>query len=608
MGASSSRPARVHVFNVPSSSPSVSPTTPRPPRRPAAFKLGHTRQASPQSINSSELDRPQPVDSSELDRLDAVAHDAFAKARHELELAEAAQEKAKSLRRVVVVHDAGGNRLSSPERKRSSKLPYEIKQVKNDTINDRDKGTPDAWIPRHPELVRLTGRHPFNAEPPLDVSEMCGFITPTALHYVRNHGAVPKLDWDSHRLSIGGLVANKLTMSMDELVQRESIKFSMMMVCSGNRRKEHNVIKNTAGFHYGAGAACNTVWKGVPLRALLIEAGFNDAEAKFVHFEGCDSLPKCSGKGYATAIPIATAMDPAHDVIIAYEQNGERLMPDHGFPIRALVPGHTAGRSVKFLTTITVSDKDSDNYYHYYDNRVLPTLMEAEEAEAGRWYHNPSNIIYELNVQSVLTSPMHMQIEDIVGGKTIKVKGFAYNGGEPIKLVEVSADNGKTWEMANLTAEEVPNAYGKCWSWVWFELNMPIDKLWCGSTDDWKEKFLVCRAWDTMNQRQPEQPAWNIMGMMNNSWFKIKYELMCHPDTGLPAVKFLHPTMPGPGNLGGWKEERMGEASAKALRRAANTMVFLGRLRRKSKEARRSREAIANSSAYEIGKSLGMSG
>ncbi|CAG8716143.1 19776_t:CDS:1, partial [Racocetra fulgida] len=72
------------------------------------------------------------------------------------------------------------------------------------TIDPRDVGTPDDWIPRHPEMVRLTGKHPFNAESPLSLLMDQGFITPVPLHYVRNHGPVPKLHWDTHRLVVDG--------------------------------------------------------------------------------------------------------------------------------------------------------------------------------------------------------------------------------------------------------------------------------------------------------------------------------------------------------------------------------------------------------------------
>ena len=122
----------------------------------------------------------------------------------------------------------------------------------------RDKGTPDEWIPRDGRMVRLTGRHPFNSEPP--VAELTRhnpsnpFLTPGNLHIVRNHGTVPKLNWDTHRLSIEGpLVETPVSLSMDELTTHyPTTEFPVTISCCGNRRKEMNMIKQTIGFNWGS--------------------------------------------------------------------------------------------------------------------------------------------------------------------------------------------------------------------------------------------------------------------------------------------------------------------------------------------------------------------
>ena len=86
-----------------------------------------------------------------------------------------------------------------------------------DEVDPKDAKTPDAWVPRHKDLIRLTGIHPFNVEPHLTDLMNAGTITPAPLHLVRNHGAVPRLDWDTHKVTIGGLVDKKLSLSMDQL-------------------------------------------------------------------------------------------------------------------------------------------------------------------------------------------------------------------------------------------------------------------------------------------------------------------------------------------------------------------------------------------------------
>ena len=238
-------------------------------------------------------------------------------------------------------------------------------------IDARDADTPDNWVPRHPDLIRLTGRHPFNVEPPLTMLMDAGLITPPAIHIVRDHGAVPKLDWDTHTIEIGGAVSNPLTITMDELSKMETISFPCTVTCAGNRRKEQNMTKQTVGFNWGAAATGCSVWTGVPLRNLLLKAGVKDKEngARFVCMEGADKLPNGY---YGTCLGIDQAMDPTMDVIVAFEQNGQRLIPDHGYPVRMIIPGWIGGRMVKWMTKITITEKESDNYYHFFDNRILP--------------------------------------------------------------------------------------------------------------------------------------------------------------------------------------------------------------------------------------------
>ena len=132
-----------------------------------------------------------------------------------------------------------------------------------------------------------------------------------------------------------------------------------------------------------------SVWRGaplrdVPLRDVLRRCGGVERGARYVCFEGADDLPGGDGGGcgYGTSIALKRAMDPTMDVMLAYMQNGEPLLPDHGFPVRVIVPGCTAGRMVKWLRRIVVTTAESDNYYHYRDNRFLPSHVDAELADA----------------------------------------------------------------------------------------------------------------------------------------------------------------------------------------------------------------------------------
>ncbi|OWY91249.1 Nitrate reductase [Phytophthora megakarya] len=253
-------------------------------------------------------------------------------------------------------------------------------------IDPRDIGTPDEWVPRHPEMIRLTGRHPFNSEPPLKYTST--FITPMALHYVRNHGPVPRLEWDTHTFSIDGVVKEPRTFRMDELVttfEKETVTFPVLLVYAGNRRKEQNMIKKTIGFSWGA-------------------CGVDREKSQWVWFEGIEDLPHDK---YGTCIRASTALDPACDVLVAWKANGELLAPDHGFPVRLIIPGHIGGRMVKWLARIHVSDHESTNHHHIMDNRVLPSHLTAETATAEGWWAKSPYAIMELNINAAIIAPNH---------------------------------------------------------------------------------------------------------------------------------------------------------------------------------------------------------
>jgi len=430
--------------------------------------------------------------------------------------------------------------------------PLHSKEITPAKVDDRDVGTPDEWIKRHPDLVRLTGKHPFNVEPPLpSLMEHC-FITPASLHYVRNHGAVPKIQWGEHRLSVGGLVNKQMTFTMDDLLAMPARELPVTLVCAGNRRKEQNLTAQTIGFNWGAAGVSTSVWKGVLLRDVLIKCGIKSPKegAHHVCFVGVEKMPK--GR-YGTSINYFTAMDPACDVMLAYEQNGARLLPDHGFPLRLIIPGYIGGRMIKWLNEITVTSEESDNFFHFNDNRVLPEHVTAEIANAEGWWYKPEYIINELSINSAIAYPGHLEVVRLdKAHKTYTVKGYCYSGGgRKVIRVEVSIDGGKTWTLSKIRHPETPTEYGRYWCWCFFEQEVPLSDLWsCEAAE------ILCRGWDAAMNRQPEKLVWNVMGMMNNYYYRVKVHRTVDETTGLPALKFQHPTLAGPGNFGGWFEEK----------------------------------------------------
>ncbi|CBI19078.3 unnamed protein product, partial [Vitis vinifera] len=378
--------------------------------------------------------------------------------------------------------------------------------VEDDSSSD-DENEPD-WK----DLVRK-GNSELEPSAPLNRLMHHGFITPVPLHYVRNHGAVPKGSWDNWTVEVSGLVKRPARFTMDQLVNEfPTREFPVTLVCAGNRRKEQNM-----------------------------QGGLN------VCFEGAEDLPGGGGSKYGTSIKNEIAMDPSRDIILAYMQNGERLLPDHGFPVRMIIPGFIGGRMVKWLKRIIVTTQESDSYYHYKDNRVLPSHVDAELANAEAWWYKPEYIINELNINSVITTPCHEEILPINSWTTQRpytLKGYAYSGGgKKVTRVEVTMDGGETWQVCRLDHPEKPNKYGKYWCWCFWSLEVEVLDL-IGA------KEIAVRAWDETLNTQPEKLIWNVMGMMNNCWFRVKTNV-CKRHRGEIGIVFEHPTLPG-NQSGGW--------------------------------------------------------
>nr|TKS00592.1 hypothetical protein D5086_0000180310 [Populus alba] len=340
-------------------------------------------------------------------------------------------------------------------------------ELEPSVIDPRDEGTADNWIERNPSMVRLTGKHPFNSEPPLARLMHHGFITHGPLHYVRNMVPVPKATWQDWTVEVCGLVKGS-RFTMDELVNEfPARELPVTLVCAGNRRKEQNMVKQTIGFNWGSAGVSTSVWRGVPLHLLLKKCGIYSRKkgALNVCFEGAEDLPGGGGSKYGTSIKKEFAMDPSRDIIFAYMQNGEPLAPDHGFPVRMIIPGFIG----------------------------------------GPWWYKPEYIINELNINSVITTPCHEEILPINSWTTqspYTLRGYAYSGGgKKVTRVEVTLDGGETWQCLPVDHEEKPTSRREYtgagasvpWRWRWLE--------------SWSQRD--CRpGWDeTLNITQPVEEA-----------------------------------------------------------------------------------------------------
>ena len=200
-------------------------------------------------------------------------------------------------------------------------------------------------------------------------------------------------------------------------------------------------------------------------------------------------------------------------------KNGERLHPDHGFPVRLIIPGYIGGRMIKWLSKITIAKQESQNFYHFNDNRVLPSCVpDASTANEGGWWYKPEYIINDLNVNSAISYPCHNDIVTVTPEKSFTMKGYAYTGGgNKITRVEISLNKGKSWDVAKLYYD--PSAIRhqtKHWCWTLWEF--PVTDI----ATLMRSEEIIVRAWDSCQNCQPEKLNWNVMGMMNNCWFRVK--------------------------------------------------------------------------------------
>jgi len=271
-----------------------------------------------------------------------------------------------------------------------------------------------------------------------------GMITPSGLHFERHHGGVPDIDPAQHRLLVHGLVKRPLLFTMDALLRYPMISRIHFMECAGNSQLMYQPAPPnlTAGQTHGL-VSCSE-WTGVPLRVLLEEAGV-DRTAQWILAEGADAA------AMSRSIPMAKAMD---DAILALFQNGERLRPENGYPVRLFLPGWEGNMSVKWLRRL----------------KVVPAPIMTKD-ETSRYTDLQADgkslmFTYPMEVKSVITRPSHGMT--LPGAGLHQISGIAWSGDGTIKKVEVSTDGGKTWVEAPLVAPVLPRAITRFrlpWTW-----------------------------------------------------------------------------------------------------------------------------------------------
>jgi DMSO/TMAO reductase YedYZ molybdopterin-dependent catalytic subunit len=300
----------------------------------------------------------------------------------------------------------------------------------------------------------ITREHePLNLELPFPT--LTDWLIPTNQFYVRSHFPIPQLAADEWRLSIGGAVSQELTISYDELRQMPAQTIPATLECAGNGRSR--LAPKAKGLLWEQGAVGNAEWTGVPLATLLARAGVA-ADAVEVIFEGADQgtiadEPKSPGViHFARSLPLAKAL--AAEVLVVYAMNGQPLTPEHGFPVRLVVPGWYGMASVKWLRSIVVSPTPFAGYWQ--------TL---EYAYWHRAYGQPTLVpVTEMQVKAEIARPA--QYEVLPAGVPYRVFGAAWSGESAVAQVEVSTDGGQSWHLANLLGTAVPHTW-RFWEYTW---------------------------------------------------------------------------------------------------------------------------------------------
>lgn len=349
---------------------------------------------------------------------------------------------------------------------------------------------------KHPEMT-VHAAEPLNIETPLSRLGK-SFATVNELFFVRNHGGVPEVDGEDYRLDVSGLVERPARLSLEEIkAEFPSRTTTAAIYCAGNRRAGLvGVAPIPDETPWGAGAVGNARWKGVSLAEVLAAAGVGDG-VRHVAFSGLDRVGVGGEESgvFGGSIPIEKATDP--NVLLAYEMNGEPLWPEHGFPLRVVVPGYIGARSVKWLSGIELRESPSESPFQAREYRLFPLGFETAPEDPSAGF-----ALGEVPVNAVICAPEDG--EELRAGPVV-VRGYAIAGGERIvERVDLSADGGETWNQASLFEDVLPGAW----------------RLWAASIGlSSGRHHIVVRAFDSASDTQPEDPksAWNPKGYLNNA-------------------------------------------------------------------------------------------
>ena len=402
------------------------------------------------------------------------------------ELWEYSRRHGLSRRRFVRLLLAGGS-IAVLDACEIGEAPRQASGTTSDTSDEATGGTSSPpggespWV-KDPAPFFL---HPTILETPL--SSLEGLFTPNELFFVRNHATTtPILDPVSFRLRIeGDAIPRPLDLSLAELKEMPSRSVVAYLECAGNWRSFFgSVLGRTArGGPWGTGGVGCATWTGVPLGEVLTRAGVS-ADAVDVLLTGADDVE------FNRPMPIAKALDP--DTILAYKMNGVDLPPDHGSPLRGLVPGWVASNSVKWLTRIDVSTETQ-----WVRNNTSSYVLIGDEWPAERYAPAEGGPVTTQTIKSTLALDWPAEV---TAGRQV-LKGFAYSPHADVVSVEWRLDDDEEWRAARLVSPALQNA------WRRFEI-------------EWEAvagpHMIRTRATDAARNTQPDVVPFNESGYLLN--------------------------------------------------------------------------------------------
>jgi DMSO/TMAO reductase YedYZ molybdopterin-dependent catalytic subunit len=357
---------------------------------------------------------------------------------------------------------------------------------------------------------------PEDLEMPL--SGFADYITPIDHFFVRTHVYVPTVNLNDRRLKVEGEVANPLTLTMDDIRKMPSVEMVAVTECAGNGRGFYDPA--VPGLQWMTGSVGNGRWRGVRLADVLKRAGIKSSGVE-VLFDGADQ-PIGTMQDFRRSIPVKKALDP--NTLLAYEMNGEALPQKHGFPMRVVAAGWASDSWVKWLTSITVLDKEWDgfwmkNAYRKPDHPVAPmTALTPEQMKP----------VTSLQVKTVIASPLDQAV--VAVGSPVAIRGVSWSGDAgPVTAVEVSTDTGRSWKPAKLATGQQTQFGWRQWQYDW--------------TPERDQYYTVmARARDAAGNTQPFAQEWNPSGYGWNVVARVNLRTSPAPET--PSTAQNTPTPP----------------------------------------------------------------